>query len=192
LPRGAIARLGTVRFRGWLFDFTLSPDGKTIALQRRDAVDLCQLSTGKLLRRFPGEKDKYNPASVFFSPDGKILATADPVAGKMQMWEVATGKELWHYRGQKWEQHGRGAYTLDSKTFVLWRIDHTVRLWEARTGKLLRKHPLPASSDPDRAIVSPDGRILAVLVQKHTVRLWDLATGKKLRSLPPQQAPLTN
>lgn len=53
LPDGAVARLGTLRFRG-VSAFVLAPDGKTYAHDLlHDGVRICDARTGKVLRTLP-------------------------------------------------------------------------------------------------------------------------------------------
>src|SRR5262249_41476091 len=99
LPAGAIARVGTMRFRHGIqaYCLALAPDGKLIASGSYHG-DLClwERETGKLLRRFvePLQDDKVRfVTSVAFSPDGEILASNK---GKAALWEVRSGKLLHH------------------------------------------------------------------------------------------------
>jgi WD40 repeat protein len=79
LPGGAIARLGSTRFRqgSWVRDLSLSPDGKTIAAVEFNKVRLWDSATGKELRCFPlvsaGGSDRSGESGAF-APDGKTLA----------------------------------------------------------------------------------------------------------------------
>ncbi len=74
LPVGAIARMGTVRFRHEqpVNSVAFSPDGKMLAVGGRDkAIRLWEAATGKLIRKL----DVSRIRSVSFSPDGKRLAS---------------------------------------------------------------------------------------------------------------------
>src|SRR5262249_42841817 len=50
LPPGAVARLGTVRFRheGWIGGIALSPDGRTLAATAGKSAAFWDVSTGRL------------------------------------------------------------------------------------------------------------------------------------------------
>jgi WD40 repeat protein len=95
----------------WIRAVVVSPDGRTIASVADDMV--CRLwnaADGKLLRELCGhaEKTPNHFQSMLYacawSPDGKLLATADKVA-KVVVWEAATGKQ---------------AATLEAPTMYTW------------------------------------------------------------------------
>ncbi|HEY7157774.1 MAG TPA: sigma-70 family RNA polymerase sigma factor, partial [Gemmataceae bacterium] len=97
LPDGAIARLGTVRWRHGFFVHALaySPNGKMIAATGCGrAITLWDAATGKEVCQFPNRRQ---PNGVAFSPDSKVLATIDTPFG--HLWDVATGKELRQLKG---------------------------------------------------------------------------------------------
>src|SRR5262249_5108835 len=90
LPEGAIARLGTARFRNGYFHF--SPDGKVIALSdwAGGPIRLCDAATGMELRVIHGEGRNWHRFGCF-SPDGRMLATAG-MDGSIWLWATADGK----------------------------------------------------------------------------------------------------
>src|SRR5262245_23139048 len=96
LPHGAIARLGTLRWRtsGYLTEMAYSPDGKFIATADNflRTARLIDAKTGARVRQFWGHRDSV--VSVAFSSDGKRLYTAgrDRTA---RAWDVATGEQLY-------------------------------------------------------------------------------------------------
>src|SRR5262249_62119290 len=78
LPEGAIARIGTVRFRegGGIFTLAYSPDGKILASgsgSRGGVIRLWDAATGKELSRLEPNEDRV--LSVAFSPDRQGLAS---------------------------------------------------------------------------------------------------------------------
>jgi WD40 repeat protein len=75
LPVGAIARLGTARFRpGKLIRvLAFAPDGRTLAGTVDSRFIVWDVASGRELRAFPREWDFKNP-TLAYSPDGKMLA----------------------------------------------------------------------------------------------------------------------
>jgi WD40 repeat protein len=92
LPEGALARLGTHRFRpgGWgqVVDCQLSPDGRLLAVVNNHQVALLDATTGKHVWVL---HEGINHVGVLaFTCDGTILAGADQA--NLYLWDVATGR----------------------------------------------------------------------------------------------------
>ena len=93
LPPGAVARLGTVRFRhGNGSSVAFAPDGKSILSCGGDRIiRTWDAASGRLLREQQLPMGPYNTVSVaVLSPDGKtlVLQDADRI-GAFCLWEVA-------------------------------------------------------------------------------------------------------
>jgi WD40 repeat protein len=162
LPPGAIARLGTTRFRvgGSALTVALSPDGKTAASLDRDNIagenTLCLWdgAAGRLLHRFPAELGE--GGSLVFSPDGKLLATFGLGTG-VRLWDTASRKEVRRCRDEDGSHIVQLAFSPDG-SLLAGAAKHGIRLWDPDTGKLIRRC---GPQDDFRSVhFSPDGKAL--------------------------------
>jgi RNA polymerase sigma factor (sigma-70 family) len=189
LPEGAIARLGTVRFRhdDWVSDVALSPDDATLAAAGQ-AVSLWDPATGKRQRRLtsPG----CFPRCLAYSPDGKTLAVGGS-DNQIHLWNLTSGQVLRRLQGHQpsnaWNGIHRVVFCKGGKQLISSGADGTVRLWEVDTGKEVRQfqghHGIVSA-----LALSEDGRTLAGAPSRgdgrDEVLVWEVASGKRLWRLP--------
>jgi WD40 repeat protein len=193
LPPGALARMGTARFRhalGVRF-LTFSPDGKTVAsVGRPSSVGyLWEAASGKELRRF--ELDEFGDNPPAFSPNGKLLALASGHA--IRLYEVSSGKEVQRL-GNGLQNIRELTFSPDGKVLAVADCKRNLTLWEVAAGKqiLQLKEKLGDPGSDGGMVFSPDGKTLALLSTpsprragssgaERIVGVWDVKTGKFLR-----------
>lgn len=124
LPDGATARLG----KGRIYSMRYTEDGTRLALATSmgvwlyDTINFTDIYLLKKHRRYAH--------LMAFSPDGKILATADR-SGEINFWDTDTGKhelELRNHNGVT-----RIIFGNDRNTFITLGGDGTLRIWDINT-----------------------------------------------------------
>lgn len=137
LPPGALLRLGTVRLRQQGRSFAFSPDGKRIAsLDFNGNIRIWDTSTGKERCRL-GE-GVGNPERLAYSPDGKLLAVAEPQ--DIRLWDTASGKCIRKLPRPRRDQPNDLVglvFSPEGKHIAAGEITGGVTLWDVATGSQL-------------------------------------------------------
>lgn len=157
---------------------SFSPDGHQLAVPcERGSVELWDVTTGKLIRRFDTEKQGQRTALI--SPDGKWLAACGYYQTQIRIWSLETGQPVATPEGHE-KDVLVAVETPDGKTLVTGGDDGTARVWDLATGKLnqtLRHGGMLRSID-----VSPDGKLIATNAMD-SVGIWEKDTGRRLHTL---------
>jgi RNA polymerase sigma factor (sigma-70 family) len=184
LPAGAVARLGTLRFRHGkgITAIALSPDGKTITSTGNDgSLFLHDATTGEKLRSLAAEPAAF---AVALAPDGRLLTM---VVGnrRVSVRETATGKQV---RDFPIEHPIHDLIISSDGRTLLGGGDHVVHVWDIRAGTEVCRITPPGLENL-RVALSPDGKTTATAGwdrrEKPILCLWDTASGRKLREWQP-------
>jgi RNA polymerase sigma factor (sigma-70 family) len=197
LPRGAVARLGTLRFRprggspwpGNRFSpgIAFLPGDRTLVSLAWGKIDFWDMATGKEVRRI--EDPGWSFANTL-SPDGKILV-AETENSAAHLWDAATGKELRQLTGRDgW--FCDAAFSADGRLLVAAMLvaPHGDQkrpwwaVWETATGKQLQHFEV---GQMEAVAIAPDGKTVATAdwYSSSTVYVRDTATGRKLHTFGP-------
>ena len=196
LPKGAVARLGTERFRSdaWVEQVTVVPGGKQFIGLGSHSVILWDATTGKEVRRFDAQawRMMVSDGEAFaVSPDGKVLAVGTEESNcPILLYDLASGKKLGELPGHKGPKERSFEAHLAFVTptlLVSAGEDRTIRVWE-----LSSKREVGRLVSSDRRRIStlvpfPNGHhVLGCGLDDKTGgywTVWDVATGKVLHQV---------
>jgi WD40 repeat protein len=195
-------------FHGYVCGFRCSavvfaPDGKTIAGGDGDAgtVKIWEVASGRVVRTFEKPRDEKNPRfphnaeHILFSPDGsRLLADSGP-GGLIQVWEVATNREL--LRIETKADISSMALSPDGRLLLIGGLTNDaprnarglIALFDAETGREVRRFP-GQWSKVNGVAFAPDGKLIASAGYAlsdgdgfNVIKLWDAETGREVREL---------
>jgi WD40 repeat protein len=205
---GSGSALATVSFDAWNGAKVASTTHSIAVLPARPGSKEEPIAASRIASLVHPER-KANFWTVRFSPDGRKLFGAGYPSGIIQIWDVASRKEIWRVDTPP---GGRGSanyalLTPDWKTMYVpvWRrtvkaverngkktqqftCSGEVRVWDVAAGK--ERPPLPSAvgAGPQSAYLSPDGQHLLSIESasfelpenpRYFTEIWDLGACKK-------------
>ncbi|MHB1424934.1 MAG: sigma-70 family RNA polymerase sigma factor [Gemmataceae bacterium] len=181
LPKGATARLGTLRLRhqSMTASAVFTRDGKTAIVGDGDGfIVFWDVATAKVVRRL--QKKPGVVYALAITADGKTLASAS--WEQLIFWDVASGKLLSQVRVDN-QGIMQMLFAPDGKTLIVRGQGNTLYLWDVVGNKKL--HDLTGhKGNLSCMALSPDGKTLASGSWKDPhIRLWDVASGKEKRRI---------
>ncbi len=189
LPPGAIARLGSDRFRqpGGASGLTWSPDGRFLATTSSSvraglsSLRLWDANSGDLVHSWDMAD---NFETIDFSPDGKLLASATWYR-YIYIWDLGSGKLLKRIGAHDYHAYGVlmpsfARFTPDGQSLVYGGRGGVLQIFETDTGRETLDVHLARRLDNDpgdiEALALPsDGKTVAIATRDYKLRLWKLA-----------------
>jgi len=190
LPQGAIARLGTVRYRYQAIGAAFLPDDETVVSAKEDgAIQLWAAHTGRLVREIkPGQLQIRRAFAV--SRDGKSVAVSGSLSeppnfvwrSVVRVYDVSTGKEVRTFERDLRDGVETLALTPDGKFLLTLGGEGKLRVEEVATGLELLEHQFPGDIQPHLAL-SRDGSTLALASGPNSRKLfvWKWQTAEEPR-----------
>jgi WD40 repeat protein len=191
LPPGAVARLGTLRWRasGPVDHLAFAPDGQTVASSSPSPgeVVLWDVATGRPRLRLAVNLELPYARCLAFSPDGARLFAAFPFS--VYVWRVDTGQRVGAFEAAGLTQ---AALSPDGNQLG-WTDGDVVHRIDTRTGRELPPVPPPPQRPPGtrkpparivRLLATPGG-FLSLEPDGETLRLRDPTGGREAARFTP-------
>jgi WD40 repeat protein len=165
----------------------LSPDGRSYAFNHQNGtISLCDSVTAQIQAVF-ASKQHYTIRAVTFSPDGKLMVSVN-VAGYVQIWDVASRREIQTFRGQMAGVEYI-AFSPDGQRLATGGMvaNEAVRLWDWET----RKEVLTLGGEGANfwyVTFSPDGHKLVAVNRQGLVHLWRAPSWAEIEAAEKAQA----
>jgi RNA polymerase sigma factor (sigma-70 family) len=192
LPPGAVARMGSSRFRHLThmayLGVIVSPDSKTLLTTSEYGVRAWSLTTGKLLYHLRDEFD-FHPV---FSPDGKQLAMI--ANGTIYLRDAATARKLRRIpaTGEFPKRPVLLTFSADGRRLAAALHEGDILILDSATGKQIGSLDVRRTGKVSAdyfLVFAADGRTLLSMGRdpefRDVICHWDLATYKLLKRVVP-------
>jgi WD40 repeat protein len=199
LPSGAVARLGTVRFRhgSAVHGLIFLPDGNTLLANywMGHSILCWEASTGKRLRKTTTGLDTFGTFRCAFSSDGKYVAITGALLEEgsrrskdvIRVLETASGRPVRTFSrtGRKTECYAL-VLTPDGKTVISLDRAGTLLIENVATGAEVVRRQFAKPEYQAALALSPDGSDLAVAVGEDHPKLylWRWRASEEPREVP--------
>jgi WD40 repeat protein len=168
----------------------ISPDAKRLATASWDGIHLWDTAGREIVRLpTPHAKSQEGVSALAFTEDGKRLVAAGS-SGTVQVWDVATARELRHRKGPEGNWWAIGL-SPNAEVLALggadeqWLVGQDVATGTARWRLDYSQERISSLA------LSPQGQTVAVAVDYGVIHFWDLKA-RELRHRIPGKEPASN
>jgi WD40 repeat protein len=169
----------TLRFAQPVWWTAASPDGKLLAVQTDNRVEVVRIATGKVLQ---SHALPYVPNGVEFSRDGRELVAlgccSTGSGSALVAWDARTGRQLFKLG----DRVNANAFDIapGSRLLGVGTAGGQVLLLDPRTGRRTAPPVQVAAGAIGQVSFSPDGRSYAVSSLDSTASVWDVRSGTRV------------
>ena len=159
--------------RGAVQSVAFSPDGKMLAVAKRDGwLYLWDLESQKIVRQWRGHE--YPPRTLTFSPDGQQLTSCDE-KDSVTSWNVEDGQTRWTFSQP--DLHPTGlSYDMQGHRVAVGGGLGNVTMLDADTGQILTT--ISAHTNWLTGVAfHPNSQQIATSSEDRTAKVWNVADG---------------
>ena len=159
----------------WLQDIIFSPDGKLIANNGLDGVEIYDATTYEYKHTLEGYY-----SDLAFSPNGKQLAVSHTTEGEvwLSLWDLGA-PEVKNILSRESDAFFSNFILYNPDDHILaWGIGSELLLLDTVSEKLLNDQPNLLELQTQSAIFSPDGKTLVICCSQSSIVLWDMQENK--------------
>jgi WD40 repeat protein len=169
------------------------PDGKTLIVGVGDEdkgdeiMHLWDVETGERKAAWKGPTRLF--VSLVFSPDGKLLATAD-MDKTVRIWDAQTRELKQTFTG--YDYTSSVTFSPDSRLVASGYHSADILVWDVETGERKQAYAAAAFGEIQALAYTHDGSTLVSAGHDPTIKLWDAQTGKLTRTLKAHRTTVTS
>ncbi|MBN2499010.1 MAG: PQQ-binding-like beta-propeller repeat protein [Deltaproteobacteria bacterium] len=165
----------------------LTPDGRTVALNRDHEIVLYDVASGEERSRLAGCKgEEIHDAA--FSHDGRRLAWGTGVPGRLRVWDAEAGEELWSKLFPGVSVNRVRFSPGDDRIGITTGLSQ-VKVLDAADGRILASAAHAADGSEVDLAFSPVGRLLATGGRGPELKVWGAQDLDLRRTIPAHGLP---
>jgi WD40 repeat protein len=161
-----------------------SPDSQRVATAGLGDHTVIMWDAATVKRLYTVKCGDEEPASIAFSPDGKVAVGLG--SSRIKVLDAATGRELQTLTCHAGPVLGLD-YSRDGRFLASSSWDGTVRLWDTASFAEIRTFK-GHTNRVHKVLFSPDGNRLFSCSTDRTIRIWDVSSGQEALALAGHKA----